>query len=72
LGFLQFSDTILSEPEVKSILDDNPQNHKEAGFNKGWSSRFATIFNFTKELGFVYFWQNKKIDFSKVIGRYNP
>jgi hypothetical protein len=62
----KFSDTILSEPEVKIILDDNPQNHKEAGFNKGWSSRFATIFNFTKELGFVYFWQNKKIDFSKV------
>jgi hypothetical protein len=51
----KFSDTILSEPEVKIILDDNPQNHKEAGFNKGWSSRFATIFNFTKELGLIVF-----------------
>ena len=62
----EFSSALLNSYEVKKMLENNPQNHKEAGFNKGWPSRFATVFDFTKELGFVYFWQNEKIEFSKV------
>jgi len=61
-----FSEILLSDTEVSAMLENNPQNHKEAGFEKGWPSRFATIFDFSKELGFVYFWQNEKIKFSKI------
>lgn len=56
----------LSDQEVSDLLESNPQNHKEAGFDKGWSSRFATVFDFAKELGFVYYWVNEKIEFSKI------
>ena len=56
----------LSDKEVKKILRDNPQNHKEAGFSKGWPSRFDTWFKFAKELGFVFYRTGKKIRFSKI------
>ncbi len=62
----EFSSILLSNSETQDMLENNPQNHKEAGFNKGWPSRFATVFDFAKELGFIYFWQNEKIEFSKV------
>jgi len=62
----EFSNILLSDFEVKSMLENNPQEHKEAGFDKGWPSRFATVFDFAKELGFVYFWQNEKIEGSRV------
>lgn len=62
----EFSSVLLSNYEVKNMLENNPQQHKEAGFDKGWPSRFATVFDFAKELGFIYFWQNEKIEFSKV------
>lgn len=62
----EFSEVLLTEQEVKQILVDNPQHHKEAGFEKGWASRFATYFDFAKELGFVYFWPNEKIEFSEI------
>lgn len=62
----EFSNILISDLEVKNMLENNPQEHKEAGFDKGWPSRFATVFDFAKELGFVYFWQNEKIEFSKI------
>lgn len=61
-----FANKILTNEEVKLLLKANPQNHKEAGFEKGWASRFATVFDFAKELGFVYFNQNEKIQFSEI------
>lgn len=57
---------LLSDKEVSHLLENNPQNHKEAGFKKGWPSRFATVFDIAKELGFVYYWINEPIEFSKV------
>lgn len=57
---------ILDDMEVERLLTDNPQKHKEAGFENGWPSRFATLFDFAKELGFVYFWIGEKIFFSEV------
>jgi hypothetical protein len=57
---------ILSDKEIKHLLKENPQNHKEAGFDKGWPSRFATVFDFAKELGFVYFSVGKKVNFSEI------
>ncbi len=62
----EFANKLLTDEEVETLIKQNPQNHKEAGFSKGWASRFATVFDFAKELGFVYFWQNEKIEFSEI------
>jgi len=51
----EFSDELLTPHEVELMMRNNPQSHKEAGFAKGWPSRFATIFDLTKELGFAWF-----------------
>ncbi len=53
-------------PEIQKILTENPQNHKEAGFSKGWASRFDTFFKFAKELGFVYYKNGGRIEFSEI------
>jgi hypothetical protein len=55
----------LSDIETEKVFLDNPQKHKEAGFDKGWTSRFDTWFKIAKELGFVYYLQNEKIEFSE-------
>ncbi|MDR0972013.1 MAG: AlwI family type II restriction endonuclease [Bacteroidales bacterium] len=65
-----FADYILSDSEVEWMKENNPQKHKEAGFNKGYPSRFATFFDFAKELGFVYFEIEKPIEFSEIGKRY--
>ena len=62
----EFAELILTDDEVNYVLANNPQTHKEAGFEKGWPSRFATFYDFAKELGFVYFWINRKIEFSEI------
>ena len=62
----EFANELFTDEEVESLIEQNPQNHKEAGFSQGWASRFATVFDFAKELGFVYFWQNEKIKFSEI------
>ena len=56
----------LTDREVEKALADNPQNHKEAGFNKGWPSRFDTWFKLAKELGFVFYRMSEKIRFSEI------
>lgn len=66
----EFGEYLLSDEEVQHIISCNPQNHKEAGFSKGYPSRFATIFDFTKELGFVYFSPNTPVEFSELGNRY--
>jgi len=55
----------LTNQEVAKVLKDNPQNHKEAGFSKGWPSRFDTWFKIAKELGFVFYKAGEKIKFSE-------
>ncbi len=63
-----FGRYILTNDEVKWMLANNPQSHGEAGFDYGWPSRFATQFDFAKELGFVYYpspRDNGKIEFSQ-------
>lgn len=64
----EFSDYALSDIEVKTVLNNNDSNkwddikgHKEAGFSRGWPSRFATIFDLTKELGLAYYWLGEPI-----------
>jgi AlwI restriction endonuclease. len=55
----------LSEAETDQAFSDNPQRHKEAGFAKGWPSRFDTWFKLAKELGFVWYWPGEIITFSE-------
>ncbi|MBP8708135.1 MAG: AlwI family type II restriction endonuclease [Caldisericia bacterium] len=61
---------LLEENEVQTILRDNPQDHKEAGFDYGWPSRFDTWFKFAKELGFVFYKTDMEIQFSKLGERF--
>ena len=41
--------------EVSEIMRNSPQNHKEAGFDKGWPSRFDTWYKLSMEFGFIYY-----------------
>lgn len=65
----EFGNELLTDAEVSFMIDQNPQEHKEAGFGRGYPSRFATIFDFAKELGFVYFTPGESIEFSSVGGK---
>ncbi len=56
----------LTDNEIVKVLKNNPQDHKEASFDKGWPSRFDTWFKIAKELGFVYYKIGKKIKFSDI------
>ena len=62
----EFGNELLSDSEVSFMIANNPQKHKEAGFERGYPSRFATIFDFAKELGFVYFRPGESILFSSI------
>lgn len=62
----EFSEYLLNDNEVSLMLRNNPQSHKEAGFAKGWPSRFATIYDLTKELGLAYFWPGEPIVISSL------
>ena len=62
----EFAVSLLDDKQVSKIIEDNPQQHKEAGFDWGYPSRFATIFDLAKEFGFVYFKTNEKIEFSEL------
>lgn len=69
----EFSDYILTDNELQLVLYNNDstkwediKGHKEAGFGRGWPSRFATIFDLTKELGLAYFWPNEPIFISSL------
>lgn len=43
------------------IKELSPQNHKEAGFDKGWPSRFDTWYKLPMEFGFIYYEMDKPI-----------
>ncbi|MGI0059149.1 MAG: AlwI family type II restriction endonuclease [Nitrosotalea sp.] len=55
----------ITEKELEEIIEKSPQEHKEAGFDRGWASRFETWYGLAKQLGFVYYEMGKKIEFSK-------
>lgn len=61
-----FSKELLGDAEVDWLIRNNPQKHKEAGFGKGYPSRFATIFDLCKELGFAYYAPGKPIEISQL------
>lgn len=46
-------DLEFTRKDAEDIISNSPQKHKEAGFDKGWPSRFDTWYEFPQELGFV-------------------
>jgi hypothetical protein len=57
---------LLTDAEVQKLLNDNPQRHKEAGFSKGWPSRFDTHFKIAKVFGCVFYEIGAKVSFSPI------
>lgn len=44
------SDDCFEISDVKEIMENSPQDHKEAGFEKGWPSRFDTWYKLCKRV----------------------
>lgn len=68
----EFADVPLTDAETARIYQSNDPNintalkgHKEAGFPKGWPSRFDTQFKLMKVLGFVYYEWDQPIKLSQ-------
>lgn len=68
-----FGEYALTDAETKAIYDGNDpsihseiKGHKEAGFSRGWESRFDTQFKLLKVLGFVYYKMGEPIVFSEI------
>lgn len=53
-----------TEEQLEDIIDNSPQQHKEAGFEEGWDSRFDTWYKLTMEFGFVFYAMNEPIRIS--------
>lgn len=62
----EFAVNLLEDKAVEKIMNENPQEHKEAGFDRGYPSRFATEYDLAKEFGFVYYNVGEKIEFSEL------
>lgn len=50
-----FSDETFNDEELNLIIEENPQDHKEANFKYGYPSRFHTIFGIFRQFGFFYY-----------------
>jgi len=57
---------LLNDAEVSSLIKLNPQQHKEAGFDYGWPSRFDTHYKLGMWFGFVYYEIGEKVEFSEL------
>ena len=53
-----------TDDDLIDIIKHSPQQHKEAGFDYGWDSRFDTWYKLPMEFGFVYYEMNKPIHIS--------
>lgn len=53
-----------NDKQLEFIIENSPQQHKESGFERGWESRFDTWYKLSKELGFIYYKMNEKIEIS--------
>lgn len=58
-------DLSFTRQQVEDIIKNSPQEHKEAGFDRGWPSRFDTWYEFPQELGFIRYEMNKQIQISQ-------
>lgn len=57
-------DEYYTEEQLADIINNNPQQHKEAGFDYGWDSRFDTWYKLPMEFGFVFYAMNEPIRIS--------
>lgn len=53
-----------SNEQLNEIIENSPQQHKEAGFEKGWPSRFDTWYKLSMEFGFIFYKINSSITIS--------
>jgi hypothetical protein len=58
-------DAEFSEKQLVYIIENSTQNHKETGFDRGWSSRFDTWYKICKEFGFAYYEISSPIQISQ-------
>ena len=49
------SDEAFTDIQAEKLIEASSQDHKEAGFDEGWASRFATAFGICKEFGFAWY-----------------
>lgn len=54
-------DKDFTEMQIQEIINNSPQNHKEAGFEKGWDSRFDTFYKLPMEFGFCFYAMNEPL-----------
>lgn len=57
-------DKSYTNEDLEDIIEHSPQQHKEAGFDYGWDSRFDTWYKLPMEFGFVSYEMNKPIHIS--------
>lgn len=57
----QSDELTFTREQVEDIIANSPQDHKEAGFEKGWDSRFDTWYKLSMEFGFILYEMNKPI-----------
>lgn len=62
--YIYDSNDYFTRQEALEIMKSSPQNHKEAGFEKGWESRFDTWYKLIMEFGFCYYELNSPIEIS--------
>lgn len=58
---LNSDDDVYTEEQLNNIINNSPQQHKEAGFEQGWDSRFDTWFKLPMEFGFVFYAMDQPI-----------
>lgn len=61
----QSEDITFTDEQLDEIIENSPQEHKEAGFDKGWPSRFDTWYKICKELGLAYYEMDQPIKISQ-------
>lgn len=58
-------DLKFTKEQAEDIIKNSPQEHQQHGFERGWSSRFDTWYEFPQELGFIRYEINKPIIISQ-------
>lgn len=59
-------DEYFDEEQLSEIIVNSRQQHKEAGFDAGWPSRFDTWYRLPMEFGFVKYAIGSKIEISRI------
>lgn len=55
------NDEKFTQKQTREIISNSPQKHKEAGFERGWDSRFDTWYKLPMEFGFCFYAMNEPL-----------